>query len=748
MDRLEPLPEPPPTSVPKWPTYGVLLFFLVMLGMALVAGLALASRRPAGLSGPSDLDETTYWNRIYPGCGRRLSADVDGVAFVYDTYPGALAPPGNLMVAWPPKKGEAYRLVANPFPPKGPFGDVIFLNAIYSTFKLIDTFNDDAGFPGINICQFSDRGWMYDNPFMPAGPDAGADVLWGPLSTATTARASNYAPYQWTEVAHACYALPGIGYPACDDGAGAFWLYGFRGTGVWWNCGKACIGLNKIERGLHLTALVILWNCWAAARLAGLAVTLDDFFARPPDLTWSWKLPDDSPTLWQANRLLARTLWQFSFGSDQDIPTCPAFDAWVAASRRGPGGAATPSKVTWKDVWDVAVDTVCGLMYAKRGQSGAFSTILSLVNREVRGQAVSPDAVVVFRRMEATGESKKAYLALVLGLCGCIAAAALGALTLSLLPFGVVSAWLPAGLLVLAAGLGAWVWFSGIESMISGVGWRTLQGQLAGMLRELNLPGDDATARDALRVVLERVCSPYQSASGEAVKGASSKGASPAASSAVDAAMEPGGTWARQWSGLSNTWVFDNALGLFGCFLQYDSIVLSTQPNKSGVFATEIVDVTRVRLATSDACAPGKGSMTCMYRGGLCGCATCVASAADCSKGGPIADFFSCESTIHGWTALQVADATLPPDAPVRGGLCRGFRTTAFGVDPRDVYASRDPLDRSTLVVPCACPEAATSKCLSCLGHISGDLCAPLAKGDKGVTVCLPPSRPVRNPTG
>lgn len=154
-----------------------------------------------------------YFNYIYDDAPRSI----------LDNFPVA----ENLSFSWPPKLGSRYRLTAFPYPKS-----TNILSAVYDT---ISNTVDAYTFPA----------WIIQRR--------------NPLDFNNSIYNNNYfRDYQYIEVVHACYPIPGFKYPNCDDGG--YWLYLATGSGVFWNTGKCVVSLNK------LSLLHDLYNCSLKAR--------------------------------------------------------------------------------------------------------------------------------------------------------------------------------------------------------------------------------------------------------------------------------------------------------------------------------------------------------------------------------------------------------------------------------------------------------------------------------------------------
>lgn len=695
-----------PTKSRRWGAVliTISLVLLLSVGATVIAATVELAQKQKGPAGPPASNSSDYWDTVYPGRPVGGKIDVNAkrfpVLFLWDTVASGMLPPQarNLSLTWPPPAGQSYRLVAFPFPDTKSKNN--YINALVAVFELVNTYNDSHGFPGFFVSVYNAWAWPVLNPFMPAVPDAKTrttapvwqadSVAWQVRSGALQDQSCRFplAANQWLEVMHACYPVPGFGYPFCDDLG--FWLYLARGSGVWWNTGRASVGLHKIERGTHLTARMLLWKCYAEfMALSPPGVTFADVFDAPANFDWQWATPPSpKPQDWAVWQLVADQLWKITFPDSPGVDAVPAWAPIVAALKQGkPPGA----KLQFRALWDQAVAKAVDRGLKAKGRKSIFWTIFQAVRKETGGKDIAPDALLFFRMFETRQSVRLQYYLLTGGLGLFAASVGLCLLTLFLAPFGAGSWWLPLVFLLLAGAVGMWWVLGGLDEILKALGWATLDGAM----EQFGLKADAPTVSK----VWNAYCSPFFVLDG---------------GKQVSTLDFEGGTYApdsplmRAFGGFANNWIFDSGLTLFASFLQYDSVIMHTQPNKSGTWQVEMLDVTRVRLAKGTGCDTESGSAACIFKGGVCGMQTCQNfTAQGCrSPGNP--KFFACDNTFF------------PPGAKppwTRGGLCLGYRVSS---DP-NLYESTQP-EKS--LSPCRCLEGSSTKCLSCSGHVSGRLCA------------------------
>lgn len=176
-------------------------------------------------------------------CGK---IDVSKLNWLWDTVPKEMRPPvaTNLSWSWPPKKGEVIKMTAFPYPNIGK-SKFFIAQFIQGMASLLDNTSDQVTFPGWQVS-------IYE-PLDPNNNSWG-DMLkkslpWPDRTTSTDAtdhinaldrvikkltKKDKGLSGLYLEVTHACYAPPDCDYPVCDDGG--YWLYGCSGAGVFWNC--------------------------------------------------------------------------------------------------------------------------------------------------------------------------------------------------------------------------------------------------------------------------------------------------------------------------------------------------------------------------------------------------------------------------------------------------------------------------------------------------------------------------------
>jgi len=241
-------------------------------------------------------------------------------------------------------------------------------------------------------------------------------------------------------------------------------------------------------------------------------------------------------------------------------------------------------------------------------------------------------------------------------------------------------------LLGAAVGTALAFWYLQIRNLLRGLGWTTLGGALQ------RHGVDAARALDLL----------------------------------VDPKASDDRTLLQAFSGLAQIQVFDAAIELFASVLGYDCVVMHTQPNKSGTFTAEMVDVTNV-LVQDDS---GK---TAPWAGGLCGDKT---SPVPCDKHWP--EEAATSGLSRGglcWKVSAGKDVKVDGGGPV--SLYQQLATSAAerqtqktpplpqAKDSSAYTSYTNDLFKATYRVACSCPEASHSRCLNCSDELGSGPPAP-----------------------
>jgi len=765
--------------------YGTCILILLV---TVCASMFLAQRQVAvgftlgsGSWKPFTSDKETYWKLLYPGLLQhhlelllqgpqkmasvltrmpsrtsQSSPIVYAVAgFYWKNAPDDLIrlqePMSSLALTWPPQEGQRQIIYANPFP-RARFHNK-YLNTLQGIFSLSDQMSGDHETPGWVVNPFDQSGFA--SAYFPSRPTSDKDLsrhaeepapsifsCWGPSGLSSSNRSSFFTSFQWIEVSHVCYPLPHQAYPLCDDGG--YWLYATKGSGIWWNTGRATIGLSKIERYTHMVAMLLYWRD-VKKHFQGQRIPLLDDRGRPLQdfdangLIFA-PMPAASTTIimdvvgkfWDG--LIAPDAITFAKGHENMDPL-----DWNSP-RLSPGDqrteATVPSQMQWDLYYKAAKKVCCAQALQNRGSKDFFPVVWKAINKEFqtgeRGTGAS--LALIFRGMSDTAPLRTApskpvdrssavkwsfstfIAAFMAGLVAillavvCLCTQLLGAKTW---PGALVAALAGGGLIAVAFGVA-------IERWLERLGWSTLSGAM----EQTKLTVDQ---------IWDILCNPY-APSGIAVSEAE-----------------------RNFLlGMSDTWVFDGGLPILGVLLGYDSIIMISQPNRTGTYATEILDLTHVRVEDVE-----KDKYR-VFEGGLCGRRTFKGQ----KDYNPMETLFLARAIGHRLTDHRVTfRRTWDPQAGFstcftgpekifsgapydRGGTFRGIRTCnspfadVWGIQPldRDADAWRAwctsadaqrllSLSQGDSAQPpeftmCDCIEREQSLCLSCKGHISDKACS------------------------
>jgi len=343
--------------------------------------------------------------------------------------------------------------------------------------------------------------------------------------------------------------------------------------------------------------------------------------------------------------------------------------------------------VEWESVWASAKQQLAARLDTLKGDVDIFKEIQSVLRKK---NETADQGLPVIAYREFAGHSSAAAQAAVdvtVALLGAAAASAVA--TLVALPMVLAGSASPLTLLALlgaAVGTALAFWYLQIRNLLRGLGWTTLGGALQ------RHGVDAARALDLL----------------------------------VDPKASDDRTLLQAFSGLAQIQVFDAAIELFASVLGYDCVVMHTQPNKSGTFTAEMVDVTNV-LVQDDS---GK---TAPWAGGLCGDKT---SPVPCDKHWP--EEAATSGLSRGglcWKVSAGKDVKVDGGGPV--SLYQQLATSAAerqtqktpplpqAKDSSAYTSYTNDLFKATYRVACSCPEASHSRCLNCSDELGSGPPAP-----------------------
>jgi hypothetical protein len=367
----------------------------------------------------------TVWPKGTPTVYKSGAIADYAITFLWDTADAAtleavpVAP--NLQLSWPPPQGSRFRLAAYPFGSK-PSG--IFLwDVAKRIFETLNSYRDVATFPGWFVSVYDKDYWPRKCPYYASKP-----------TSATQRCSATFGMFQWIEVLRACYLLPGLDYPACDDGG--HWFYHSPGSGIWYNLGTTLVRFNKIDALLFLMAQMAI-----KAGVANIS-----------------PLTDMSP----------------SIEASTDTAKTAVLKGVYAACLEGLDLKDLKGS-TWPDLWTKAKSQLATYMDARRGDADIFAAIRALIAQGVRDKSQVP--FIFYREQVDEGRAEQSYYVLTALLAGVVASVL--AVVLSLLT--VFSGFPLVPLLVFlgaAAGAAAYVWYVQLGRLLADMGFVTLQGGL------------------------------------------------------------------------------------------------------------------------------------------------------------------------------------------------------------------------------------------------------------------------------
>ena len=578
---------------------GIVLLVLVVGGFLGGAYWSANLRKPPGnIVGP-DASLKDYASGIWvtdatPPPLFGPGADTTGyfMCYVWDSFPdlGKIDVAANLSLSWPPKAGQRYRLAAYPFL-SNKHGFIV-VDVLRGIFELVNTYQDIGTFPGWFVSVYDADNWGKNNPLLPSDPAKS-------YSMRERCRTDHFfGSFKWVEVLRACYLLPGVEYPACDDGGQ--WYYHAPGSGVWYNLGTTLVRYNKVDAATYLMAQLAI-ACYENATATKDLPPMRIF--RQEDATYGeiYKvgLPNE-----------ACDLSAFSGSSGK------GFDAY----------------------WNVAKTQMAAYMTALQGDKDLFRIIKDVIGKP-DSQKGALQGLFAYREFAGADRAQQSYMTTVAAMGVAAGGAVVAALALLGFAAGGVSLWQPLVFLSLAAGAGLTVWYALLDSMLQGLGFTTLAGAL-----------------EKYGVTTAQV---------------------------VDFLVEPqaeGSVAQQAFSGLSNTQELDVAIELFASVLGYDTVVMTTQPNKSGTYTVEMVDVTKISLSGDKKADP--------WFGGVCGTLQSESTHVSCVSTPTIARESLC---------------------PLRGGLCWA-ETLQSQPQLTNIYWRMDYSKAWAAPVPTSIPSGACQK--------------------------------------
>jgi len=409
---------------------GTLLLVWLVLLAALVTASYFGVNWFAALPPPKNVGSPAanfeaYASTVWPGAAPTSDAYV---TFLWDTANAAtlaaspVAP--NLQLDWPPPKGSRFRLAAYPFGSKS--SGVFVWDVVKGVFETLNSYSDVATFPGWFIS-------VYDKDYWPNCPYYDQNK-----GTSATQRCSpDFGMFQWIEVLRACYLMPGVDYPACDDGG--HWFYHAPGSGIWYNLGATLVRYNKIDAVLFLMAQMAI--------AAGVAVL---------------QIPTDM------NPAIAAVT---SAAAAEGLKTA------YATCLEGLN-LEKLNQTTWDALWAACKSQLASYMDARRGDADIFAAIRAIIKAGGGKKQQSPVPFIFYREQVNDGRAKEAFYVLTALLAGIVASAL--AVVFSLLT--ILSGLPLVPLLVFlgaAAGAAAYTWYRQLGELLAGMGFVTLQGGLA-----------------------------------------------------------------------------------------------------------------------------------------------------------------------------------------------------------------------------------------------------------------------------
>lgn len=457
---------------------------------------------------------------------------------------------------------------------------------------------------------------------------------------------------------------------------GGQWFYHAPGSGVWYNLGNTLVRYNKIDAAVYCMALTGLQYATRGDAEQIGQVMGGDF----EDFT---RLLPISPDKVAQYKLAYASLLRVDGVSLDDYPNF---------------FASSPPK--WQDYWSMAKAHFAKRVSSYLGEKSFVRALMKLIkDSKDRGtDDLSLQGFLPFQAFSTTpGTPRMGFLTLLAVLGG-----VLGLLVAILFLF--LKGQLVAPLvLLLAAGAGLWFgWETGLEAFVNSQGVYMLA-------KGLDLK--QATVSEVIDFCVE-----------------------PARDSPSPPEKQ------QFFSGLPSSWIADLIVEVLASMLGFDTVVMHSQPNKSGTYLVEIVDVTKILMAFGT--SPGGDPQ--WWKGGTCGNESTATpltgfSCADCPYSG------AQTGSLRGGLCFADTQVRPGPVLPTRGKSTPQQDTQTSNyysmkwIDEKGVKAAEEPyttkaqypLDKDDMsdwltrfgAQACSCREVSSAMCLGCEGFISDHLC-------------------------
>jgi hypothetical protein len=458
---------------------------------------------------------------------------------------------------------------------------------------------------------------------------------------------------------------------------GGQWFYHAPGSGVWYNLGNTLVRYNKIDAAVYCMALAGLQYATGGDLTKVRTVMGEDF---PPILL---SLPQQQRSQY---KITYASLLQVTGVSLDDYPSY--------------GSDATGPTPTWQAYWSVAKAHFAKRVTSYLGEKSFVRALMKLIkdSKDSGSADLKLQGFLPFQAFSTPpGTPRTGFLTLLAVLGG-----VLGLLVAILFLF--LKGQLVAPLvLLLAAGAGLWFgWETGLEAFVNSQGVYMLA-------KGLDLK--QATVSEVIDFCVE-----------------------PARDSPSPPEKQ------QFFSGLPSSWIADLIIEVLASMLGFDTVVMHSQPNKSGTYLVEIVDVTKIPMAFGN--SPGGDPQ--WWKGGTCG---------NESAATPLTNFgctdcpYSQAHTAGSRGGLCFVDTPVrpTPPPPPRGRSARLQDTQNSNyysmkwITEEGVVAAEDPYttqgqyplksqDMSNWLFKfgaqsCSCREVSSAMCLGCEGFISDHLC-------------------------
>jgi hypothetical protein len=455
---------------------------------------------------------------------------------------------------------------------------------------------------------------------------------------------------------------------------GGQWYYHTPGSGVWYNLGNTLVRYNKIDAAIYCMSLMGLQYA-----TGGNEPEIKNIFGnlQKDFLTKLLEIGDDRKPAYRA-------IYKSLLGVDGvSLDDYPRYD-----QQKMP---------VFQDYWNVAKTHFTKRITSYLGEKSFVRALMKLIkdSKGTGSKDLKLEGFLPFQAFYTQPDTpRQGFLAMLAALGG-----TLGLLVAILFLFlkGQVATPL---VLLLAAGAGIWFgWVEGLEAFVNSQGVYMLA-------KGLDLK--QASISDVVDFCVEPVL------------------------------QSPAPPVKQQFfSGLPSSWIADLIIEVLASMLGFDTVVMHSQPNKSGTYLVEIVDVTKILMSFGN--APSGDPQ--WWKGGTCGnkspstpltgfkCTDCPYPQAQSQPRGGLCfvDANVVPTPLRSRRTAQLNNAASPSNYYAMNWIdAQGNTAAATAYSDKPYPLKEDEMSRwlgKFNAQTCECREVSSAMCLGCEGFISDHLC-------------------------